>query len=77
MYKTMFSEISKIEEEIGFKPQLIIVDHVDGNDLEIKEEFNKHVRYNWLIEGALIWIFVLFSYMAAQAAIKQSKKNKK
>ncbi len=54
MYKTMFSEISKIEEEIGFKPQLIIVDHVDGNDLEIKEEFNKHVRYNWLIEGALI-----------------------
>lgn len=54
MYKTIFDEIEKIEEEVGFKPQIIIVDHVDGDDLEIKEEFNKNVRYNWLIDGALI-----------------------
>ncbi|MCH5151556.1 MAG: DUF3732 domain-containing protein [Clostridiales bacterium] len=54
MYKAIFDEIKNIENEVGFKPQLIIVDHVDGDDLEIKQEFNQHVRYNWLREGALI-----------------------
>lgn len=54
MYKTIFDEINLIGEETGILPQIIIVDHVDGNSLECKEEFNKYVRCNWRNGQALI-----------------------
>lgn len=54
MYKTIFDEIGIIGAEIGFLPQIIIVDHVDGNDLECRDEFNKYVRCNWRNGEALI-----------------------
>lgn len=54
MYKTIFDEINLIGKETGILPQIIIVDHVDGNSLECKEEFNKYVRCNWRNGQALI-----------------------
>lgn len=54
MYKTIFDEIHTIGVETGFLPQIIIVDHVDGNDLECKDEFSKYVRCNWRNGEALI-----------------------
>lgn len=47
MYKTIFDEIKAIGKDTGFLPQIIIVDHVDGDNLEIKEEFAGYVRCNW------------------------------
>lgn len=54
MYTTIFDEIKLIEKETGILPQIIIVDHVDGNNLECKEEFNEYVRCNWRNGKALI-----------------------
>jgi hypothetical protein len=54
MYKTMFDEIKTIEKETGVLPQLIIVDHVTGEGMEIKEEFNSYIRCSWRDGNALI-----------------------
>lgn len=54
MYKTIFDEINLIGEDTGILPQIIIVDHVDGNNLECKKEFNGYVRCNWRNGTALI-----------------------
>ena len=54
MYKTIFDEINLIGKETGILPQIIIVDHVDGNSLECKDEFNRYVRCNWRSGQALI-----------------------
>ena len=54
MYKTIFDEINFIGKDTGILPQIIIVDHVDDNNLECKEEFNKYVRCNWRSGKALI-----------------------
>lgn len=54
MYTTIFDEMKFIEKETGILPQIIIVDHVDGNNLECKGEFNEYVRCNWRNGKALI-----------------------
>lgn len=54
MYKTIFDEVNSIGNDTGILPQIIIVDHVDGNSLECKEEFEKYVRCNWRNGQALI-----------------------
>ena len=54
MYTTIFDEMKLIETETGILPQIIIVDHVDGNNLECKGEFNEYVRCNWRNGKALI-----------------------
>lgn len=54
MYKTIFDEINFIGKETGTLPQLILVDHVDGNNLECKQEFGGYVRCNWRNGRALI-----------------------
>lgn len=54
MYKTIFDEINSIGEDTGILPQIIIVDHVDGNNLACKEEFDGYVRCNWRNNHALI-----------------------
>lgn len=54
MYKTIFDEINLIGKETGILPQIIIVDHVDGNDLEIRNEFLSYVRADWRNGKALI-----------------------
>ncbi len=47
MYKTIFDEIAEISKDTGIIPQIIIVDHVDGYDLEVKDEFISYIRANW------------------------------
>lgn len=54
MYKTIFDEIAKIGKDTGITPQIIIVDHVDGSDLEIKDEFLSYIRADWRDGRALI-----------------------
>ena len=54
IYKTIFDEINFIGKETGTLPQIIIVDHVDGNNLECKQEFGGYVRCNWRNGQALI-----------------------
>lgn len=54
MYKTIFDEIKLIGKDTGILPQIIIVDHVSGDNLECKEEFNGYVRCNWRNGKALI-----------------------
>ncbi len=54
MYKTIFDEVLKIGEDTGALPQVLIVDHVDGRALEIKDEFLQYTRYNWTDGKALI-----------------------
>lgn len=54
MYKTIFDEINSIGNDTGILPQILIVDHVDGNDLEIKDEFASYVRKDWRNGEALI-----------------------
>lgn len=54
MYKTVFDEINSIGEDTGNLPQILIVDHVDGEDLEIKDEFASYVRKDWRNGEALI-----------------------
>ena len=54
IYKTIFDEINDIGRITGNPPQILIVDHVDGNDLEIKEEFLSYVRKDWRNRDGLI-----------------------
>lgn len=54
MYKTIFDEINSIGDETGVLPQIIIVDHVDGSNLESKDEFEKYVRCSWRNDSGLI-----------------------
>lgn len=54
MYKTIFEEINSIGEDTGIVPQILIVDHVDGQDLEVKDEFASYVRGDWRNGKALI-----------------------
>ena len=54
MYKTIFDEINSIGEDTGILPQIIIVDHVDGKNLECKEEFERYIRCNWRNKTGLI-----------------------
>ncbi len=54
MYKTIFDEINSIGEDTGILPQIIIVDHVDGKNLECKEEFEGYIRCNWRYKTGLI-----------------------
>lgn len=54
MYKTIFDEINSIGKDTGILPQIIIVDHVDGKELECKEEFEGYIRCNWRNHRALI-----------------------
>ncbi|KUO78537.1 MAG: hypothetical protein APF81_18950 [Desulfosporosinus sp. BRH_c37] len=54
MYKTIFDEIAKISKDTGITPQIIIVDHVDGSDLEVKDEFMSYIRADWRDGRALI-----------------------
>ena len=54
MYKTIFDEINSIGEDTGILPQIIIVDHVDGKNLECKEEFEGYIRCNWRNKTGLI-----------------------
>ena len=54
MYKTIFDEIYSIEKDTGVLPQILIVDHVDGHALEIKDTILKCTRYNWIEGKALI-----------------------
>ena len=54
MYKTIFDEINSIGKDTGILPQIIIVDHVDGKNLECKEEFERYIQCNWRNEKGLI-----------------------
>lgn len=54
MYKTIFDEIENINEITNINPQIIIVDHVDGNQLIEKERFSKFTRRDWRGGKALI-----------------------
>lgn len=54
MYKTIFDEINSIGKDTGIMPQIIIVDHVDGKNLECKEEFEGYIRCNWRNKTGLI-----------------------
>lgn len=47
MYKTIFDEINSIGKDTGILPQIIIVDHVDGKNLECKKEFEGYICCNW------------------------------
>ncbi|BFK82567.1 DUF3732 domain-containing protein [Clostridium baratii] len=54
MYKTIFDEIKSIGDDTGILPQILIVDHVDGKNLEVKDEFISYIRSNWRNGHALI-----------------------
>ena len=54
MYKTIFDEVNGIAVDTGVLPQVLIVDHVDGHALEIKEEFLGYTKCNWTDGAALI-----------------------
>jgi hypothetical protein len=54
MYKTIFDEIENIKETSNINPQIIIVDHVDGNQLFEEERFGKYSRRDWRGGSALI-----------------------
>ena len=47
MYKTIFNEINAIGSDTGILPQIIIVDHVSGTELEVKDEFLSYWRKDW------------------------------
>ena len=51
---SIFDEINSIGEDTGILPQIIIVDHVDGKNLECKEEFERYIRCNWRNDTGLI-----------------------
>lgn len=54
MYKTIFNEINAIGKDTGILPQIIIVDHVDGAELEVKDEFLSYRRKDWRHNEGLI-----------------------
>lgn len=47
IYKTIFEEVKEIEKQTGTTPQVIILDHVLGDQLECSEEFNNYVVKNF------------------------------
>ena len=54
MYQTIFDEIKLIGSDSGIVPQIIIVDHVDGKNLDCENEFKNYIRCNWRDGKALI-----------------------
>lgn len=54
MYKTIFDEVNSIGKDTGILPQIIIVDHVNGDKLECREEFKRYIRCNWRNNTGLI-----------------------
>ena len=54
MYTTIFNEIKSIGEDTGILPQIIIVDHVDGEKLSCKKEFENNICCCWRNGKALI-----------------------
>ena len=54
MYKTIFDEFTSIQKDTGILPQIIIADHVNGDELEVKESFKAFTRRNWRNGQALI-----------------------
>ena len=52
--KTFVLCMKGIEADTGTLPQVLIVDHVDGYALDIRAEFVKYTRYNWIDGVALI-----------------------
>lgn len=54
MYQTIFDEINSIGNDTGVLPQIIVVDHVDGEKLDCKKEFENYVRCNWRNDIGLI-----------------------
>ncbi|MCK4260356.1 MAG: DUF3732 domain-containing protein [Halanaerobiales bacterium] len=54
IYKTIFDEVESIGCDTEIMPQVIIVDHVNGEELEVKEDFKKFTRRNWRDGEALI-----------------------
>lgn len=47
MYQTIFDEINSIKKDTNVLPQIIIVDHVRGDELENKVEFDSYIKYKW------------------------------
>lgn len=54
MYQTIFDEIALIGSETGFLPQILIVDHANGDNLKCKDVFKSYIRREWTSENALI-----------------------
>lgn len=54
IYKTIFDEVESISNDVEIIPQVIIVDHVDGEELAVKEVFKRFQRRNWRNGKALI-----------------------
>jgi len=54
MYKTIFDEVSGIQKKTGILPQIIIVDHVDGKELMVRDQFDQYTRRDWREGRALI-----------------------
>lgn len=54
MYKTVFDEVNSIAEMTGVTLQMLIVDHVSGENLAVRDEFSKYLRANWRNGQALI-----------------------
>ena len=53
IYVSIINELSEIEDEVGFKPQVIVLDH--ANDLDLGEyKFSSFIRKDWHSEDALI-----------------------
>ncbi|MGJ1240992.1 DUF3732 domain-containing protein [Sphingobacterium siyangense] len=45
IFKVLSNEITTIESECGFKPQIIVLEHAD------EEEFSQFIKYRWSKEG--------------------------
>lgn len=54
MYQTIFNEIQDIGTQTGITPQVIIVDHVDGEELLVRDTFKQYTRRDWRDGRALI-----------------------
>lgn len=45
IFKVLSSEITSIEQECGYKPQIIVLEHAD------EEEFSQFIKYRWRKDG--------------------------
>lgn len=45
IFKVISGEITKLEKECGYKPQVIVLEHADEND------FEQFIKYRWLKSG--------------------------
>lgn len=45
IFKVISDEVEKIEDECGYKPQVIVLEHAD------EEEFDQFIKYRWSKEG--------------------------